>query len=69
MLRPPFLRLSTRQTETDEADGQRWRGQTAVKIKRDYTDRLRVNKEQGGAGSTMSARKGERDQGLNPTQL
>lgn len=54
--RPPFPRLITRQTETDEAEGQRWRGETAVKIERDYTDRRRENKEQEGAGSTISER-------------
>ncbi|KAM7394599.1 hypothetical protein PAMP_021390 [Pampus punctatissimus] len=44
--RPPFPRLITRQTETDEAERHRWRGETAVKIERDYTDRQRENKEQ-----------------------
>lgn len=44
--RPPFLGLITRQTETDEADGQRWRGETAMKIQRDYKERQRENKEQ-----------------------
>lgn len=43
--RPPFLRLITRQTETDEAEGERWRGETAVKIERDYMERRRENKE------------------------
>lgn len=63
--RPPFLGLITRQTETDEADGQRWRGETAMKIQRDYKERQRENKEQ----EVQWQREGERDQGLNPTQL
>lgn len=63
--KPPFPRLITRQTETDEAKGHRWRGETAVKIERDYTDRWRENKEQ----EVQYQREGERDQGLNPTQL
>lgn len=63
--RPPFPRLITRQTETDEAEGQRCRGETAVKIESDYTGRRRENKEQ----EVQCQREGERDQGLNPTQL
>lgn len=63
--RPPFPRLITRQTETDEAEGQRWPGETAVKIERDYTDIRRENKEQ----EVQCQSEGERDQGLNPTQL
>lgn len=63
--RPPFPRLITRQTETDDAEGQRWQRETAVEIENDYTGRRRENKEQ----EVQCQREGERDQGLNPTQL
>ncbi len=63
--RPPFLRLITRQTETDEAERQRRPGETAVEIERDYTDRQRENKEQ----DVQHETEGEQDQGLNPAQL
>ena len=44
--RTPFLRMITRQTETNEAEGRRQQGETAVRILRDYTGWRRGIKEQ-----------------------